>query len=314
MGEAGKRNGFPGVTNSSHRLHNCGVARAVLRGRKQSLPAAVTMVSSWLPTGITPRFPPMNPAIKSSPSAFTLIELLVVIAIIAVLAGLIFPVFSKVRIRGVETRTTSNLKQIAAAMGTYGADHDGSLPGPLTVEQYPVFGTDPKHDAGSLAKLLATYLGLSTKKEADKDHSTAADVLACPGATGPKLDEIPGYIMNMELVHDYEQPAWGVIKGDVQPLKRAALGTWRDTSPEATTNNGTVNLARKWAMRHTDQKDCEKLGLTGDWVEKLPKEPVFDGKVVAGKQYGRYQTLFFDLHVESYDPFSDPNYGGQTTN
>ena len=276
--------------------------------------ATTPMVSSYSPTGAIPHFQPMNPSTKSSPAAFTLIELLVVIAIIAVLAGLIFPVFSKVRTRGIETRTTSNLKQIAAAMGSYGADHDGSLPGPLSVEQYPVFGIDPKHDAGSLAKLLATYLGLSAKKEADKDHSTAADVLACPGATGPKLDEIAGYVMNMEIVPDIDQPAWGVVKGDIQPLKRAALGTWRDTSADAATGSGTVNLARKWAMRHTDQKDCEKLALTGDWVEKLPKEPVFDGKVVAGKQYGRYQTLFFDLHVESYDPFSDPKYGGQPAN
>jgi prepilin-type N-terminal cleavage/methylation domain-containing protein len=244
-------------------------------------------------------------------SAFTLIELLVVIVIIAVLAGLIFPVIGKVRLRGIETRTTSNLRQIAAAMGAYGSDHDTSLPGPLTVEQYPVFGKDPKRDSGSLAKILATYLGLSEKKSEDKDQAISTDVLVCPGATGPKLDDIAGFIMNMEKLPDYDQPAWGDVTAGTLPLKRAALGTWIDKSADAVTKDAPVNLARKWAMRHTDKKDCERLGLSGDWVEKLPKEPVFEGRTVDRQKYGRYQTLFFDLHVESLDPNYDEKNGGQ---
>ena len=52
---------------------------------------------------------PMKHSQSSRHAGFTLIELLVVIAIIAVLAGLIFPVIGKVRLRGVETRTLSKL-------------------------------------------------------------------------------------------------------------------------------------------------------------------------------------------------------------
>ena len=243
----------------------------------------------------------MKHSIKSTPAAFTLIELLVVIVIIAVLAGLLFPVIGKVRMRGVETRTTSNLRQIAAAMGAYGAEHEGSLPGPLTVEQYPVFGAASKHDEGSLAKLLAPYLGLSEKKSADKEQTTDADVFECPGAGAFKRDEIAGYIMNMEKLPDIDQPAWGDVKEKTQPLRRASLGSWRDTSKDAPTADAIVNLTRKWAMRHTDQKDCEKLGLTGEWVDKLPKDPVFED---------HYQTLFFDLHVEAYRPTYEEKKGG----
>ena len=241
-------------------------------------------------------------------SGFTLIELLVVILIIAVLAGLIFPVMGKVRLRSLETRTTSNLRQVGTAMSSYSNDHEGMLPGPLTVEQYPTFGLDEKRDKGSLARLLATYVGLSERKSVEKDQASAAGVLTAPYLNLPatvKLDDIAGYVMNMELVHDYEQPAWGDLSGkeEKQPLTRAALSAWRDTSNDALSKDSTVNLTRKWAMRHTDKIDCGKLALSGDWVDKLPAEPVFGYNENKPKEPGTYVTLFFDMHVEpAYKP------------
>lgn len=43
---------------------------------------------------------------------FTLIELLVVIAIIAILAAILFPVFSRVRDKAQQAARVSNLKQV----------------------------------------------------------------------------------------------------------------------------------------------------------------------------------------------------------
>lgn len=51
--------------------------------------------------------------------AFTLIEMLLVIAIIVVLAGLLYPVFSKVRESGRSTQCVSNLRQLQVAAMTY---------------------------------------------------------------------------------------------------------------------------------------------------------------------------------------------------
>lgn len=59
---------------------------------------------------------------------FTLIELLVVIAIIAILAAILFPVFARAREKARATSCVSNLKQIAAAIQMYCADHDGNGP------------------------------------------------------------------------------------------------------------------------------------------------------------------------------------------
>ncbi len=59
--------------------------------------------------------------------AFTLIELLVVIAIIAILAAILFPVFSRAREMARSARCKSNLKQIGMALLMYAQDYDERL-------------------------------------------------------------------------------------------------------------------------------------------------------------------------------------------
>jgi prepilin-type N-terminal cleavage/methylation domain-containing protein len=60
--------------------------------------------------------------------AFTLIELLVVIAVIALLAAILFPVFSQARERARRTACQSNMKQIGHSVQLYMQDYDGHVP------------------------------------------------------------------------------------------------------------------------------------------------------------------------------------------
>lgn len=61
-------------------------------------------------------------------AAFTLIELLVVIAIIAILAAILFPVFSRARENARRTSCMSNMNQIGLGLMQYTQDYDERYP------------------------------------------------------------------------------------------------------------------------------------------------------------------------------------------
>ncbi len=59
---------------------------------------------------------------------FTLIEMLVVLAIVALLAAVLFPVFSHVREKGRQATCVSNLHQLGLALSAYTIDYDEQFP------------------------------------------------------------------------------------------------------------------------------------------------------------------------------------------
>ena len=74
-------------------------------------------------------------------TGFTLIELLVVIAIIALLAAILFPVFSRVRENARRSSCQSNLKQLALGFQQYMGDNDGRFPHAWDATDPSKFGT-----------------------------------------------------------------------------------------------------------------------------------------------------------------------------
>ena len=75
---------------------------------------------------------------------FTLIELLTVIAIIGILAAILIPVVSRVRMTTASSKSASNLRQIGTALTLYLNDHGDRMPARQTwhVEFLPYLGFD----------------------------------------------------------------------------------------------------------------------------------------------------------------------------
>ena len=71
--------------------------------------------------------------LSHSRKGFTLIELLVVIAIIAILAAILFPVFSRAREKARQTKCLSNQRQVALAVNIWTQENSEMMPATATV-------------------------------------------------------------------------------------------------------------------------------------------------------------------------------------
>lgn len=108
-------------------------------------------------------------------SGFTLIEMLVVIAVIAILAGILLPVYTSAQKRASLTACASNLKQLGVAMKQYASDHKSQLPDWAPTQ--PLLGTvavDWRKGADHRAGLAA--VGRALRQYASGDNG----VFFCP--------------------------------------------------------------------------------------------------------------------------------------
>jgi prepilin-type N-terminal cleavage/methylation domain-containing protein/prepilin-type processing-associated H-X9-DG protein len=133
-------------------------------------------------------------------NAFTLIELLVVIAIIAILAAILFPVFSSAREKARQSTCASNLKQLGIAMAMYTQDYD---------EKFMSYGLDSAGKEVSWGKYywpfqLKPYI-TAFPTNFDKPRS---NIFVCPSDPGQE----PQYLDGARATQVLPQPAtsWGL--------------------------------------------------------------------------------------------------------
>jgi len=140
--------------------------------------------------------------------AFTLIELLVVVAIIAILAAVLFPVFSQAREAARSTRCQSNLRQAGTALQMYAGDYDEELPfnpvtGPAGCER-SLLRTEPE---GWVSNSLNTYVRSmeiwACPSDARADRASDNDGGACGAPGAPNYEVNRARIYRVSYCYNY---------------------------------------------------------------------------------------------------------------
>src|SRR5579859_3968553 len=128
--------------------------------------------------------------------AFTLIELLVVIAIIAILAAILFPVFSQAKAAAKQAACLSNTRQIGIATMLYMQDYDSFYPQSKTTDAQPQIddyaGQIENPDNGSVFAKILPYTGHGSSSS--EDVMFQQKLFACPTDPNPFDPSCPDVI------------------------------------------------------------------------------------------------------------------------
>ncbi|MHB9038904.1 MAG: prepilin-type N-terminal cleavage/methylation domain-containing protein [Armatimonadota bacterium] len=194
---------------------------------------------------------------------FTLIELLVVIAIIAILAAILFPVFTSAKSKAHQSVCASNLKQIGCAMALYLNDSNG---------RYPPWHTDSNYtDSG--------WLGAVQK------YSKTKFLALCPADITAKGDARLGdYWKNAYL------DMWsGPTSNTVPPMENSV----RCTKTTVYLMDGPANASGGWTW----------YGPPSSFNDTLTKSQKSDMYAKAERRHnGAANVLFVDWHVKTVHP------------
>lgn len=213
--------------------------------------------------------------------AFTLIEIVVVLGIIAMFLALIVPFAVRSLEGGRSAACVKNMQAVGKAIAAFAAENEGRLPGPLSMDQYPLNSAGHPPREGQLLKYISKHLEAS---------GGAQTVFTYPGwQRADKSTDAAVFLVNTDKMAPFEQSVWGEM-GNVAkpPLKAEDIRAIRFVVGDKTE---PADPARVWALTEADQMLARILGASKDdpWVALLPEKAV---------HVSHRNALYFDWHVE----------------
>lgn len=212
--------------------------------------------------------------------AFTLLEIVVILGIIALFLALLVPFAVRAREGGRSAACVKNMSVIGKAISSYTADNDGRLPGPLTIDQYPVDAAGNPPRDGQLLKYITSHLNAL---------GGARAAFTYPGwQKAQRATDSAVFLVNVDPVAPFEQPIWGDMEDKKKgPLKIEDVGLVRF---QVTDKDMKAKPAEVWALTEADQMLARILGASKDdaWMKRLPEKAV---------HVSHRNALYFDWHV-----------------
>lgn len=232
---------------------------------------------------------------QKNKKAFTLVEILVVVAIIAILAGILFPVFARAREGARRSSCQSNLKQLGLGVAQYVQDYNN---------KYPVL--EDSGDGGMFS--TGTPLALSNKKTwADRilPYIKNRQVFHCPSVGRPKTGEIDQY-SHYGFTAYTERSCNGDLRfaGRKGIMKQSEIRRPSEVIMMSDYREGYPHVAGVWALSETCFTEASYIVTPGSYVSNASETAMCDAGQdcsswpVDGRHLEGANYLFFDGHVK----------------
>lgn len=220
-------------------------------------------------------------------SGFTLVELLVVVAVLAVLAALLFPVFSSSRSAARDTGCVSNLRQIGLAILAYGQDHDDLFP--YAIDCWDRYVADWRHPflADAPARVRDLARENRTLPVVMRAYVRSPELWCCPADNGLRFSQFGDIFGGQDSGASTAYEAYGMSYG-----YRTELGLLEKPISSLRTPvevNVLADAAGYWHTRYhraprrdesSDTRDLARWSfnvLFADWhVKNVPAEHYLD--------------------------------------
>jgi prepilin-type N-terminal cleavage/methylation domain-containing protein/prepilin-type processing-associated H-X9-DG protein len=210
-------------------------------------------------------------------NGFTLIELLVVIAIIAILAAILFPVFTKVREKARQTACMSNMKQLGLAFMQYNQDNDEAMP-PHFDPGYP---SGPGGGQGGWAGSIFPYV-------------KSKGAFACPSDASRDINDSKG-VPYGRISYAFNENLY--VKGTAWDEYYSG----RDSYGSTAAYNAPTNTVMLFEIEHFEPTDYwtnpgfddvspDSVGAPGQWCHNTVNSP-YCSTVYATGYVGGYTSL-----------------------